>query len=72
LVQEQIEAVEAEHGDDWEIGDVTCILEVRFPDGFEEVRVRSSGSSAKGIGLLTVAQGIAMQATTRDSWSNTP
>jgi hypothetical protein len=58
-VAEQMEAIEADYGDreeDWEIGDICTIVEVRGPDG-AEVRMRSSASSPHStLGLLKVAE----------------
>jgi hypothetical protein len=41
VVQQQMEAIESDHGDECEIGDVCVIVQVVCPDRVE-IRVRSS------------------------------
>ena len=58
-IAEQMEAIEADYGDreeQWEIGDICTIVEVRGPEG-AEVRMRSSASSPHStLGLLKVGE----------------
>jgi hypothetical protein len=56
VVAEQMEALEADYGDDSEIGDVCTIVEVRGPHG-SHVRVRGSNPSPHVmIGLLRLSE----------------
>jgi len=56
VVAEQMEALEADYGDDCEIGDVCMVVEIIGPHG-STVRVRSSDSrSHVALGLLRVAE----------------
>jgi hypothetical protein len=56
VVAEQMEAIEADYGDDCEIGDVCTIVEVIGPHG-SHVRVRSSDMRPhSGLGLIRMAE----------------
>jgi hypothetical protein len=56
LVAMQMDAIEAEYGDDCEIGDICTIVEVIGPHG-SAVRVRTSDVRPHiGLGLMRVAQ----------------
>ena len=56
VVAQQMEALEAQYGDDCEIGDVCTIVEIIGPHG-SHVRVRNSDARAHTvIGLLRVAE----------------
>lgn len=57
LLFEQLDAIQKDHGDDWEITAVCSILEVR-PKGSDsgEVRTRYKGSASNSLGLLRLAQ----------------
>ena len=56
IVAAQMEALEADYGDDCEIGDVCTIVEVVGPHG-SHVRVRNSdGRPHIGLGLLLTAE----------------
>ena len=58
VVAEQMEAIEADYGDECEIGDVCTIVEVIGPHG-SDVRVRSSDLRPHvSIGLLRMAESI--------------
>lgn len=62
-VAQQMEAIEADFGaseEEYEIGDICTIVEVRGPDG-AQVRMRSSASAPHAtLGLLKVAEQIAL------------
>ena len=56
VVAQQMEALEADYGDDCEIGDVCTIVEIVGPHG-SHVRVRNSDARPHAIiGLLRVAE----------------
>jgi hypothetical protein len=56
VVAEQMEAIEADYGDECEIGDVCTIVEVIGPHG-SHVRVRSSDMRPhSGLGLIRMAE----------------
>jgi hypothetical protein len=56
VVAQQMEALEAQYGDDCEIGDVCTIVEIIGPHG-SHVRVRNSDARPHSvIGLLRVAE----------------
>lgn len=58
-IAEQMDAIESDYGDreeDWVIGDICTIVEVRGPEG-AEVRMRSSASSPHStLGLLKMGE----------------
>lgn len=62
-VAEQMEAIEADYGDSeeqYEIGDICTIVEVRGADG-SQVRMRSTASAAHStLGLLKIGEQIAL------------
>lgn len=62
-IAQQMEAIEADYGDREEqyvIGDICTIVEVRGPEG-AQVRMRSSASAAHAtLGLLKIAEQIAL------------
>src|ERR1700759_2961297 len=67
VVAEQMEAIEADYGDDCEIGDVCTIVEVIGPHG-SHVRVRSSDMRPhSGLGLIRMAEQ-AMLGTLGGNW----
>ncbi len=53
-VAEQMDAIEADFGDDFEIGSVITIVEIRQPEG-SGVRVRSNAPLWVGLGMLELA-----------------
>lgn len=55
VVAEQMASIEADYGDDCEIGDVFSIVEVITPSG-SAVRARGSAGNHAAIGLLRVAE----------------
>jgi len=56
VVAEQMEAIEADYGDECEIGDVCTIVEVIGPH-WSHVRVRSSDMRPhSGLGLIRMAE----------------
>jgi hypothetical protein len=55
-VAAQMDAIETDFGDSYEIGAVVTIVEVRRPDGTVGVRVRSNSPLWVGLGLLQVAE----------------
>jgi hypothetical protein len=59
-----MEAIEADYGDREEqfaIGDICTIVEVRGPEGGAQVRMRSSASAPHAtLGLLKIAEQIAL------------
>lgn len=59
-IAQQMEAIEADYGEDSEIGDICTIIEVKGPHG-SHVRMRSTAVSAYStLGLLKVAERIAL------------
>jgi len=54
-VAEQMDAIEADFGDDFEIGRVVTVVEVTGPDGNVGVRVRSAAYPWVTSGLLRYA-----------------
>ncbi len=56
LIEDQVKAIEATHGEDWEIGEVCCIVEVRRPGDNMEVRFRHSGNRVIAAGLLSLTR----------------
>jgi hypothetical protein len=62
-VAQQMEAIEADYGEsseEYEIGDICTIVEVRGPEG-SEVRMRSTASAAHStLGLLKIAEQVAL------------
>jgi hypothetical protein len=59
-ITQQMEAIEADYGDDCEIGDICTIIEVRGPHG-SHVRMRSTATAAHStLGLLRLAERIAL------------
>ncbi len=55
VVQEQMVAIEADHGEDCEIGDVVVIVEVRCPEE-NDIRVRCSDPRPQvAFGLMEAA-----------------
>jgi hypothetical protein len=54
-VAAQMEAIERDFGEDYEIGNVVTIVEVITPSG-PSVRVRSSAPPWTGIGMLRIAE----------------
>jgi hypothetical protein len=63
-IAQQMEAIEADYGDSEEqyvIGDICTIVEVRGPEGAAQVRMRSSSPASHAtLGLLKVAEQIAL------------
>ena len=57
-VADQMDAIEADFGDNYEIGSVLTIVEVRRPDGGVGVRVRNNSPLWVGLGLLRMAEKI--------------
>ncbi|HEV3048110.1 MAG TPA: hypothetical protein VGY13_12210 [Solirubrobacteraceae bacterium] len=55
-VADQMDAIEADFGDQYEIGSLVTIVEVKRPDGASVVRVRSNAVPWIGIGMLRVAE----------------
>jgi hypothetical protein len=65
-IASQMEAIEADYGDDCEVGDVCTIVEVRGPHG-SHVRMRSTASSPHStLGLLKLAEQVALANFGRD------
>jgi hypothetical protein len=59
-IAQQMEAIEADYGEDSEIGDICTIIEVKGPHG-SHVRMRSTAASAYStLGLLKIAERIAL------------
>lgn len=62
-IAQQMEAIETDYGDSdeqYEIGDICTIVEVRGPEG-SQVRMRSTASAAHStLGLLKIAEQIAL------------
>lgn len=54
-VAEQMDAIEADFGDDYEIGRVITIVEIKGPDGSIGLRVRAGQYPWVAIGMLQVA-----------------
>jgi len=63
-IAEQMEAIEADYGDrdeQFTIGDICTIVEVRGPEGGAQVRMRSSTPATHAtLGLLKIAEQIAL------------
>jgi hypothetical protein len=57
-VAAQMDAIEADFGDQYEIGSLMTIVEVRRPDGDAGIRVRSNVPPWVGLGMLRVAEQI--------------
>ena len=58
LMQEvaaQMDAIETDFGNDYEIGNIITIVEVRRPDG-AGIRVRNNAPPWVGLGMLRVAE----------------
>jgi len=55
-VAEQMDAIEAEFGDDYEIGRVITVVEVKEPNGNVGLRVRSGQYTWVAIGMLDWAK----------------
>jgi hypothetical protein len=55
-VADQMDAIETDFGDQYEIGALVTIVEVNRPDGTSAVRVRSNAPPWIGIGMLRVAE----------------
>lgn len=65
-VASQMEAIEADYGEDCEIGDICTIVEIRGPHG-SHVRMRSTASSPHStLGLLKLAEQVALANFGRD------
>jgi len=59
-IAQQMEAIEADYGEDSEIGDICTIIEVKGPHG-SHVRMRSTAASAYStLGLLKIGERIAL------------
>jgi hypothetical protein len=54
-VAEQMEAIEADFGDDYQIGAVVTVVEVQRPQG-PGIRVRCNAPPWVGLGMLRVAE----------------
>jgi hypothetical protein len=54
-VAAQMEAIENDFGDDYEIGAIVTVVEVRRPDG-AGVRVRCNAPNWVGLGMLRMAE----------------
>lgn len=54
-VANQMEAIDEDYGDSYEIGDLITIVEIRTGDEVQ-VRVRSTASYLKGLGMLRAAE----------------
>ena len=54
-VAAQMDAIEADFGDDYQIGSVVTIVEVQRPDG-SGVRVRCNAPPWVGIGMIRMAE----------------
>ena len=64
---QQMEEIEADYGEDCEIGDVCTIVEVRGPHG-SHVRMRSTASAPHStLGLLKLAEQVALANFGRDA-----
>jgi hypothetical protein len=55
-VAAQMDAIETDLGDSYEIGAIVTIVEVRQPDGTVGVRVRNNAPPWVGLGMLRVAE----------------
>jgi len=65
-VAQQMEAIEADYGEESEIGDICTIVEIRGPHG-SHVRMRSTASSPHStLGLLKLAEQVALANFGRD------
>jgi hypothetical protein len=59
LLQEvaaQMDAIESDFGDKYEIGGLVTVVEVRQPDGTAGIRVRSNAPPWVGLGMLRIAE----------------
>ena len=54
-VAEQMDAIEGDYGDGFEIGRIVTIVEVIKPDGAAELRVRANQRPWETLGMLRVA-----------------
>jgi hypothetical protein len=57
-VAKQMDAIEADFGDDYEIGNLITIVEIARPDGETGIRVRSTGPQLVSLGMLRIAENI--------------
>ena len=65
-VASQMEAIEADYGEESEIGDICTIVEIRGPHG-SHVRMRSTASAPHAtLGLLKLAEQVALANFGRD------
>jgi hypothetical protein len=65
-IASQMEAIEADYGEESEIGDICTIVEIRGPHG-SHVRMRSTASSPHStLGLLKLAEQVALANFGRD------
>jgi hypothetical protein len=55
-VAAQMDAIETDFGDQYEIGALVTIVEVRKPDGSAGIRVRCNAPPWVGLGMLSVAE----------------
>lgn len=55
-VAQQMDAIEADFGDDFEIGRVITIVEITAPDGSVGLRIRAGQFPWVTMGMLQVAQ----------------
>jgi hypothetical protein len=55
-VAAQMDAIETDFGDSYEIGALVTIVEVRKPDGSAGIRVRCNAPPWVGLGMLQVAE----------------
>jgi hypothetical protein len=55
-VADQMDAIEADFGDDFQIGAVVTIVEVSRSDGTTGIRVRNNSPLWVGLGMLKVAE----------------
>lgn len=55
-VAQQMEAIEADFGDDFGIGSIITIVEIQRPNGQVGVRVRNSGPFHTALGMLELAK----------------
>jgi hypothetical protein len=55
-VAEQMDAIEADHGHDFEIGRVITVVEVMTPDGTVNIRIRAGQYPWVSLGMLDWAK----------------
>jgi hypothetical protein len=55
-VAAQMDAIEVDFGDGYEIGAIVTVVEVRRPDGTAGVRVRHNAPPWVALGMLKVAE----------------